>query len=199
MAEAADADDQCGGPRWQAGQRALDRVVRVQRRVRQRGGGDRVEVADGDGESIRHHDKLGQTAVTPDARGGAARDVPPLAEVLLTAAAAGAAAAAPGAVDDHGLADLDVVDAVGDRGHRPGDLVAEREGQVIRDGAGRPVQQVQVGVAQPRAGDAQQHLPGPGLGLGHVPELGRRLPSEHLDCAHRELLSYRAVKPPSTA
>ena len=100
------------------------------------------------------------------------REVAALAQVLLAAAAARAAAAPPGAVHEHGLADLDAVGAVAERRDGAGDLVAERERQLVGHGPGRPVHQVQVGVAEPGAGDPQEDLARARHGLRDVADLG---------------------------
>jgi hypothetical protein len=65
VAEAADSDYERGRAGPQPGQRALDRVVRVQCAVGQRRRGHRVEVADRDREPYEDHDVFGQAAVRP--------------------------------------------------------------------------------------------------------------------------------------
>ena len=57
-----------------------------------------------------------------------------------------------------GSPDLEAVGARAERGHGAGDLVAERERQLVRQRPGRPVHEVQVGVAEAGAGDAHEHL-----------------------------------------
>jgi hypothetical protein len=185
VAEAADTDDHRGGAGPQVAQRPLDRVIRRQRGVGERGGGHRVEVADRDREAGRGEDDvLGEAAVAADAAARAAPEVAALAQVLLAAAAAGAAPAAPGAVDEHGLAELDAVGSVAERGDGPADLVSERERQLVRHGPGRPVHEMKIGVAESGGRHPEEDLTRARYGLGHVPDLGRPFPGHELNGSH---------------
>ena len=80
------------------------------------------------------------------------------AEMLGPDAAGGAAAASPRPVDEHRLAGLEAVGPRAESGDGAGDLVAERERELVRQRPGAPVHQVQIGVAEAGAGDANEHL-----------------------------------------
>ena len=160
-------------------------MVGRQRGVGERSGGRGVEVADRDREPRRREDHVfGEAAVATQPAAASGPPVLGLAQVLLAEAAARAAAAAPGAVDEDRVADPDAVRALPELRDRPGHLVAERERELVGQRAGRPVHQVQVGVAQPCRADLEQHLAGPRLRTRDVAELGGPLPGGQLHGSH---------------
>ena len=201
VAEAADADHDRARPRPQQVQRAADRVVRSQAGVGQRRRGHRVEPVERHGEARGGHDHvLREPAVA--AEPGAARRPPAVAQVLGPDAAGAAAPASPRPVDEDRLAELEAVGSRAERGDGAGDLVAERERELVRQRAGAPVHQVQVRMAEPGAGDAHEHLTRTGFRLRHLDELGRLLPGREPNRPHaatvaNELNSYqsRAMRP----
>ena len=149
VAEASDADHHRGGAGPQVAQRALDRVVRRQRRVGERRGGRRVEVADRDRDARgREDDVLREAAVAPDAAAGAAPQVARSHRCSSPRLQRGHRSAAPGAVDEHRLTDGEAVGAIAELVDGPDDLVTERERQRVRHRPLRPMHQVQVRVAE---------------------------------------------------
>src|SRR4051812_13002631 len=185
VAEPADADHHSARAGMQVRERPADRVVGRERGVGERGGGDRIEPAEWDEQPRRRDgDVLGEPAVA--AEPAAALERLALAQVLLAAAAAAARAAAPRAIDDDIVADLHAVRARPELDHRPGHFVPERERQLVGQRPGRPVHQVQIGVAQSGAGDAQHDAPGGGDGLRDLAQLGRALPPRQPDGSHSQ-------------
>src|SRR4051794_34287886 len=196
VAEPADADDDDARTGTQ-GQRAPDRVVGRQPGVGEGRGPDGIDVAEGDQVARRRDDHvLGEPAVPAEARAAPADGLGSLAEVLLPQAAAPAATAAPGAVDDHGLADVDAVGARPERRDDARHLVAERERQLVRDRPGGPVHEVQVGVAQAGRANLEQDLAGTGLGPRHGAQPRRLLPGGELDGRHgpRRAIAGRRIR-----
>ncbi len=99
------------------------------------------------------------------------------AQRLVAAQAALALPAAPGADDGDRLAGLEAADALAERVHPAGVLVAEREGRIPRQRAGlEVVHQVQVGVARPGGAHLHQHLTRPRHGDRHLDQLRLALP-----------------------
>jgi hypothetical protein len=83
-----------------------------------------------------------------------------------------------------------------DRLDPAGVLVPQRERQLPRHGPGRElVQHVQVGVADARAADPQQHLARAGLRAVHLAQLGVGLPGGDLERAHGISSSVGRVRP----
>ncbi len=94
------------------------------------------------------------------------------AVVLLALGALDARTAAPGAVDRDGLAGREPADTVAECGDGADSLVAEGQRQRVGELVGRPGHHRDVGVADARRGDLQQHLAGAGLRVGHGDDLG---------------------------
>ena len=85
--------------------------------------------------------------------------------------------AAPRAVDRDGLSRLEPRDAGADRLDPARVLVAEGEGRVERQEAGRElVHEVEVRVARTRATDPDEHFAGPGFGVRDLFDLRGVLP-----------------------
>ena len=185
VAEAADADHDRAAARDELVERELDRVIRGERRVRERGGVARVEVAErheqprvGDQHVLRH------AAVAAEAAARGAQLRRPLAQGLEGQAAGTAAAASPRAVDGDRLTDLEALDARSDGLDPAGVLVAERERQLVGQEPRRPLHHVQVGVTGSRAADLDEHLARSRLRHLDVPQLGRLLPLDELVRLH---------------
>ena len=104
--------------------------------------------------------------------------------MLLAAAAATADTATPWPVHEHVVADGDAGGTRAEARDGTGDLVAERERQVVGERARGPVHQVQVGVAQARAAHAQQHLARPRRRLLHLAQVRPLAPLGQADCSH---------------
>jgi len=76
-------------------------------------------------------------------------------------------------------------------GDGTGRLVPERERQLIGQRSGRPLHEVQVGVAEPGRLDPQQHLARTGLRHRNGDHLGLALPAQQPDRAHAQAAGQR--------
>ena len=108
-----------------------------------------------------------------------------LAQIHLSGYAVPAALAAPAAVDQHGIAYLESFCTGPESGHDAGVLMAEREGQLIRERALWPFQQVDVGMTQAGRRDPHEHLAGRWVRHRYLAQLRFCLPPQELHCAHR--------------
>jgi hypothetical protein len=104
-------------------------------------------------------------------------------------AARAAAAAAPRPVDEDRLARLQTLGSPAERGNGAGDLVAERERQLVWQRSGAPVHEMKIGMAEPRSGDPDEQLTGAWFGHGNIDEPSGSLPCREPDCLHRHDVS----------
>ena len=88
------------------------------------------------------------------------------------------------------LAQLDPVGSRAETDDAAGDLMTQREGQVVRQRSGAPVHQVQVGMAEAGAGDAHEHLTWTRFRRRDVGQLGGGLPSGEPNRLHASTLAY---------
>ena len=186
VSEPADADHDRRAPRAQDAEHRPDRVVRRQRRVRQRRCGRRVQPVHRRGQPRRgHRQPLREPAVEPQPSPAAAQPVGVLAQGLGADAARTAAPAAPRPVDDDRLAALNARRPRTELHHGAHRLMSERERQLVGKRPGGPVHEVKVGVAQAR-GEHLEHEPARGRDrLGDLAQLRRPLPRCQLNRAHR--------------
>jgi hypothetical protein len=105
-------------------------------------------------------------------------------------AAGRAAAASPRPVDENRLAGLEAVGPRAESGDGAGDLVAERERELIRQRPGAPVHQVQIGMAEAGARDANEYLTWTRFRRWDFDQLGGVLPSGESNRLHASTLPY---------
>ncbi len=192
VAQAAGADHDRGRAGHQQRQRALDRVVRRQRRIRQRRGFDRVQAAERyEVPHVGHDHVLGHAAIGAEAAARGAELGLVHAVVLEPLHAAVARAAAPRAVHGHRVADLNPRRARPECIDPARVLVSERErGTPGQQSALEVVHQVEIRVAGAGATDADAHLAGARLGVVDVDELRSVLPVDQSQRAHGVISSY---------
>jgi hypothetical protein len=170
VAEPADADDRDRGPGPEQGYGLAGDVHRGEPGVGVRGEVDGVEA-----RRQREHAALGgeQQVGEPAGPGQTGEGEAAGAAHVVADAAGRARAAALLGVADHDVARRDLPDLRPDRLDHAGVLVAEDEGKVRRHGRGEPaVADVQVGPAEPGAGDPDEHVVrAGGLRLRHLVEL----------------------------
>jgi hypothetical protein len=104
--------------------------------------------------------------------------------MLRAAAALEASATTPGPVHQHGFSDLDALSALAQLDDGAGDFVPESEGELVVDGPGRPVHEVQIRVAKPGPGDPEEDLAWARNRFGNVPEFRRLFPCDELHGLH---------------
>jgi cation-transporting ATPase E len=185
VAEPADADDDRGRTCVQLWCGPLDRVIGRQGRVAERCRDDRIEVAERDQRARRRHeDVFGHAAIDAEAGAAAAEFAGVFAEVLGRQAAGAARAAAPGTVDRDRRAFREAGDTSAEFGDPTGGFVPERERQIPRQGPGRPLHEMQVGVARARRGHLHEHLTRTGMRNVDIHEFGRLLPRHELERFH---------------
>jgi hypothetical protein len=115
----------------------------------------------------RNRDEVGEAAVAVDPQ-----DLSALAHVRAAGSALEADPARDVALRGHVLALLDVADVAADGNHGPAELVAERQRRLHPLRRPRvPAVDVEVGSADARRLDADEHLVGVGVGYGNLLEL----------------------------
>ena len=179
VAKTADADHHHRRSWNEAMSCALDRVIRRQRGVRQRRGGDRVEVADRHQQPRRGTSRYSASPPSkpspqpaPAARSRRSqRFSAPAAHCAAACRIPRARRRAP-----HRLRRRPT--SATERGDPAGALVPERERKLPGHRSLRPLHHVEIGVAQARRHDLDEHLARAGLGHLDVAELGLRLPAE---------------------
>ena len=184
VTEPADADHDRARPRPQHVQRAADGVIRRQPRVGQRRRGDRVEPVErngeaGEGTTTYSASPPSRPSPAPRAAAVARRDARPRrcrqgSGRIPTARRRGPARPAR---DRRPRAE---------RGDGAGDLVAERERQLVRQHSGAPVHQVQIGMAEAGAGDANEYLTWTRPQARDVDQPSGSLPSGEPNRLHRQ-------------
>ena len=161
--------------------RAFHGVIAGQPRVGERGRLPRIQAAQRDQIARRRDEEIFGHAAVGATEPARARLPRRLAVVLHPLAAIHAQPATPRAVHDDGIPGRETRCARPHRLDPAGVLVPEGEGQRERPRPGGSFQQMQVGVTRARTADLHQHLPRPGFGHRHVPELARLLPFDELE------------------
>src|SRR5262249_3318660 len=118
----------------------------------------------------------------------AAAGAPVRAQVLRAASALRTGSAAPGPVDENRVARLERAHSAPDRRDRARRLVTEREGKLPRERSLRPVDHVEVRVAEAGRVDLDEYLVRAGLRDGDLAQLRLRLPADELYRLHASVL-----------
>jgi hypothetical protein len=178
VADAAGSDDHDGLAGRQQRRPVLDRVVRRERGIRKRGGGDGVEIADRHQIPGQRHDHVsGEAAVVADASAVAAGlERRGLAQVFHPPQAVPAGAAAPAGVHENPIALGYPSRARPESRDSARGFVSQRERQRVRNRSGPPFHEMQVAVAEPGCLHLQQHLARTGYGHRYRDKLRFGLP-----------------------